>query len=656
MIAKSVKVVYVNLSKGSIETKDLDRDVVSNFIGGPGISFKLAYELMKPGTAPYSPDNPIIIGTGTLTGTKVQAPRWSIVTRFPLNGAIFFASGGMGFGVRLKRAGYDQMVISGRASQPVYLKISNEDIEICNASSLWGKDIYETTDILWNELGKEFSVLAMGQAGENLVKLALALVDRTSSIGKGGLGAIMASKNLKAIVVRGTKKVEVADPARFDRISSQIVEEYFKDPTFKAWVELGKMWFNTRANPEMKVPFRNAREIFPRNKYLELYGEEVYLKDIKGQRLGCTTCTHPCKDLLTVHRGPYKDLTTNASSLGGRVLNLGVQCAAGCSFGEMAKLLDVANRYGICTHVFTPLMMLAVELYENGIITNEDTEGMVLKHDFNTTLALIEKTAFRQGIGNILADGCYAIFDHFGKQCEKYSTHIKGIDQFPHAGDARIYDFNMTVFTQVTNPQGADIEPAHVGANWYPSKKGFSLDDIQKFCQRMGLSQEAIERVFDAPPGYYNTARITPYAENFYLALSALGICEYRTEHMDWNKFAELYSSATGNEITANEMKKTGDRLWNLFKAINVREGFDRKFDRFPEKWLYPLRTSDGKEMPLRTCEGRRVSISTFNQMLDEYYEERGWDIRKGTPTKEKLTALGLDEIVTDLHSLGLLE
>lgn len=648
------RVAYVNLSNGSTEVKELDPELVKSFIGGPGVSFRLAYDLMKPGTDPLSPENPIIMGAGALAGTRIQAPKWSIVTRNPLNGAIFFGNAGMGFGVRLKQAGYDQVVISGRASKPVYLKISNADIELCDAGDLWGKDIYETTDTLWSQLGREYSVMAIGQAGEHLVKISVALVDKTSSIGKGGAPAVMASKNLKAVVVRGTKGVEVADPERFNKISGQLLEIYNKDPHMKTWVELGKMWFATKWNPDLKLTYRNFRGVFPVDRYFELYGEDAYLNEVKGKRIGCATCTHQSKDLITVHKGPYQGLTTNVSSLAGRVWNLGVQCAAGVSLGEVAKLTDVANRYGIDTHTFTPLMGLAVELYERGIITDRDTEGMVLKHDFDTTLALIEKTAFRQGIGNTLADGVYGVFDRFGKECEKYSAHIKGIE--PQHVDARTYDFNMMLFTQVVNPQGSDIEAAHVGANWYPSKAGFSLDAVRKFCQRMGLSKEAVDRVFDAPPGHYNTARITPYAENFFPALSALGICEYRTEYMDWSRFAELYSSVTGIEMTADEMQKASDRLWNLWKALNVREGFDRKDDRFPEKWLQPLRTADGEELPLRTCEGRPVCVETFNKMLDEYYEERGWDIKKGIPTKEKLSELGLTDIAEDLQNRGFLK
>jgi aldehyde:ferredoxin oxidoreductase len=504
---------------------------------------------------------------------------------------------------------------------------------------------------LWSELGKEYSVLAIGQAGENLVKVSVALVDKASSIGKGGLPAVMAAKNLKAVAVKGTGEPGIANRQRFEKICGTMLKTYERDPKLKTWKELGKMWFGTRWNPDLKMTHKNFTEVFPVDRYFELYGEDAYLNQIKGERIGCDTCTYPCKDLLTVNQGPYQGLTTHAASLIGRVWNLGLQCASGCLLGEVSKLLDVANRYGIDCHTFTPLMGLAVELYERNIITDNDTEGMELRHDFNTTLTLIEKTAFRQGIGAVLADGVYGVFDRFGEDCEKYSTHIKGMES-QHV-DARTYDFSMMLFTQVTNPQGSDIEAAHVGANMYPGKRGFSLDEVRQFCERMGLSKEAQTRVFDAPPGHYNTAYITPYAENFFLVLSALGICEYMTEYMDWEKFAELYSSITGLEMSADAMKKAGDRIWNLWKLLNAREGFSRKDDRFPARWLEHLRTTDGRQLPLQTCEGRPVSKESFEKMLDEYYSERGWDIPKGLPTKKRLTDLGLANMARDLETRG---
>lgn len=633
------RVAYINLSEGSIEIVDLNAGVLRKFLGDVGVSFKLAYDLIKPGLDPLSPENPIIIGAGSLTGTRVQAPRWSVVAKWPLNGCIAFGSGGMGFGVKLKRAGFDHLVISGKAPKPVYLKIDNDSIEICDASDLWGKDTLDTTDSLWQKLGRGYSVVAMGQAGENLVRISVALVDKTSSVGKGGLPALMGSKNLKALAVKGTKKVEIADQERFDKACDELLGKYSADEKLKASVKLGKVFDYA---DDFRIAYKNSREVFPHDKYWGLYRTEIYRSDIREKAVGCTTCGYPCKDKLKVKQGGCEGLSTNVSSTVGRIWNLGIQTANGCSFGELVKLIDVANRYGIDTHQFAPVVMLAVELYELGIITEKDTKGLVLKSDFETTLDLLEKVTFRQGIGDILADGTLRIIREFGQECDKYSTHIKGSEQ---QMDARALDFNVPVFAQVTHPEGAgSLEAGRPLLFTYPSKQTYSPDMLRKFCQKLELPEDAITRIFDKPQGYYDAPRLTRYLEDFHILVTALGLCDYRIAYLDWNTVSELFSSVTGIEMTPGDMKLAAERIWNLFKLLNVREGFDRKDDRCPPKWLQPW-TENGEEVPVSTCTGEPISKATFTRWLDDYYSERGWDVEKGVPTEEKLAKLGLDNL-----------
>jgi len=643
-------VLHVDLTKGSVEKKPLDLEMAKQFIGAEGIDLRTAYDLLKPNIDPLSPDNVIFFSAGPLVGTHLGT-RCSSLCKNPLTGAIAFGSAGMSFGSRLKWAGYDQVVIKGRAPKPVYLKICDDDVEICDAADLWGKDTVETTETLWKRLGRLYSVIAIGKTGENLVPISVALVDKCSTIGKGGMPAVMGSKNLKAVVVKGSKPVQLADPERFKRTRDQVFAGADAGGG-RRWVSVGKMWFAILWG--YKIAWRNYTEMFPSEKFKELYGEDVYFNEIRGKRLGCAGCPYWCKDLITLGSGSYKGLTSSISSLSGRVYNIGIQCAGGCSFQEAVKLIDVANRLGIDSHSINGTMMLAVELYEKGVITKADTGGLELKHDFPTTLALFEKIANREDIGDVLADGPLGIIKRFGKEYEKDSFHIKGLEQ---QMDARCYDFNMMPFCEVTNPEGGSMEPAHVGSNWFPhSIKEFKLDEVREFCERMDMPKETMDKVFSFPPGCYGTAIPTRWAEDFYITLTAFGICEYRTEYMDWPKYAELYSAATGIEVTADDMKKAGERIWNLFKAINVREGFSRKDDRFPPRWLEPMRDGEGKEMPLTTTEGRSVSMDTFNKMLDEYYEERGWDVKTSIPPKEKLTELGLADIAADLQGRGFLK
>ena len=496
------------------------------------------------------------------------------------------------------------------------MKICDDDVEICDANFLWGRDIYETTEALWRKHGRAYSIIAIGQAGENLVRLALGLVDKMSTLGKGGLAAVMGSKNLKAIAVTGTrKKVKIAEPRKFERSCDEVLSKMKVDAQVQAWTKLGKM----ASIKDLPFPYENYTKLPSSEVKDRQYGIDAYLR-LKIKRRGCTTCAFPCKDEVEVPQGEYKGLTTNVSSLVGRIWNLGFQNTGGsASFEEVIKLFDVANRYGIDCHVFSPVMDFAVELYERGIITDKDTEGLVLKRDFATTLTLLEQVTHGQGIGAILGEGSLGIISKFGKECEKYSTHIKNLEQHK---DPREAEFNMCTFGQVVSPEGGEIEPGHIAANWGSSQKGYSLDTVREYCKRMDLAKDAIARIFDVPSGY-NVARLLRYAEDFFSILTSLGICEYRTRLYDWDKLAGLYSAATGIEMSGNDMKKAGERIWHMFKALNVREGFDRKDDRFPPRWLEPFRTVDGREVSLASSSGEAISVDFFNKMLDDYYDKR---------------------------------
>jgi len=642
------RVLHVNLTEGEIETKPLDMDIAQSYIGDLGLGFRTVYDLQGPGVDPLSPDNVLSLSVGPLVGSQLGT-RFSCVCRYPLTGAVAFGSGGMSFGPRLKWAGYDQVVITGRSPKPVYLRISDDRVELRDAGELWGKDTVDTTDALWKKHGRLNGIVAIGTAGENLVPMSVALVDKCASLGKGGLPALMGSKNLKAVVVRGSKPISLADPERFKKLRDEILVEC-EEGGGRTWIKVGKLWFTIMWG--FKLAINNYTQMFPSDKSKALYGEKVYLKEILGKRIGCPGCPYPCKDVISLHGGPFDGMESTISSLGGFVGNLGVQTGGGVTFKETIKLSDVLNRLGVDRHTFAGVVNLTFELYQRGIITKEDTGGLELTPSFDTCLTLLNQIATRQGIGDVLADGVKGVVNRYGKEVEQYSCHIKNMDQ---EMDARQHDFNMAVFCQVTNPEGASWEPAHVGSNWFPHtiKTYDVIEQVQKFCKRMDMPDETIEKIFDFPEGCYSTPITTRWGEDFYSALTALGTCEYRTEFMNWERFAGLYSAATGIEVSADHMKKVGERIWNLFKALNMREGFDRKDDRFPPKWIEPLKDAEGKEIPLATCEGRPVTMETFNTMLDEYYEERGWDIQTGNPTTEKLEELDLGDVADDLHKQG---
>ncbi|MFC1872053.1 aldehyde ferredoxin oxidoreductase C-terminal domain-containing protein, partial [Chloroflexota bacterium] len=640
------------LTTGEITTKALDLDIARSFVGDFGINTRLAYDLIKPGVEPLSGDNVIIIGAGPLVGTRVPgAARSHILSKFPLVGSIWEAGGSMALSTRLKAAGYDHLIIRGRASQPVYLRIFNDDVAICDAGDLWGKGVFDATDTLWARHGSRYSVMTIGQAGENLVKISMCLIDKVGTAGKGGLGAVMGAKNLKAVAVNGTGKVRVHDPARFDELTDRLMKRVMSDPSRPEKIRLGQMFEWPGLIRGTKCEYKNWSEIYDPDKAEALFGVEQYLK-VKQRRLGCPACPTPDKDALEIKDGAYRGLVTYVAGFAGRARDLGLRCELD-SLNELVKCIDLAGQYGIGTHLFWSLTSLAIDLYERGIITRDDTEGLELRRGFETTTKLMEQIAFRRGIGNVLADGLPGIVKRFGKECERYSVTIKGEDV---QRDGRANILSPSIFAQIVCPEGGGgSQPGTVASPDHYSVG--SLEDAWKvYCKTIGVPDEALPRIFNQLRGY-NVGRLTKHSEEWYTIISCLGICmrHHISELYSCALGAELYSALTGIEMKPEELKQASERVWNQLKALNVREGFTRKDDKVPVKWLEErLRGLNGEELPLKDSQGNLVTAATIEKLLDDYYDERGWDLQTGIPTREKLTGLGLEAVIADFKARGI--
>jgi len=621
--------IHLDLSTGEIRKESLDPDLTKNFIGGFGINTKLAYDFIKPGIDPLSPENFIIIGTGALGGTMAPgSSRLAATTKFSETGAVASGNGSLNFASQLKWAGYDHLIITGRADKPVYVNILDEDIALCDARHLWGTGLLRTTDGLRRKHGKTSSVVAIGQAGENMAGISMALIDKSATLGKGGLGAVMGSKNLKAIVVRGTGSINIADHRRFFKLLNRFIKRVRAYPLQRQWIEKG-----------INLSMRESSKDDP------LYGMQIYLEKAKRARMSCPSCPMADKEVLGVKEGDYRGLVVYTAGWSGRAENFGQVCNAG-SYDKVLKCLDLANQYGIDSHSFSRVMDLAVELYEEGIITPEDTSGLVLKKDFDTIRKLLGQIAFRKDLGDVLADGMKAMIKKFGTEVDKKAAHVKGMETIfdPRERGLGTMEFELTL-----NPRGghhtAGGSPSYVGS-------GQSLDKFASHCRRMGASNQAVERILDSDMGF-NVGRLSRYSEDWYSVLSALGLCNRAQTNRFYSieSCAELYSAITGLEISAQELATAGERIWNVKKASNAREGFTRKDDRFPPKWFEPFYDPSGEEKRLRDYYGtRHLSKEDVESLLDDYYDERGWDRQTGIPTREKLVSLGLDEIAGDLE------
>lgn len=634
--------IYIDLTTGRIEKEYVDLAVSEKFLGGMGQQLRRLYDILKPGTDPLSPENPLIIGCGPLVGTNAPGtPRVTATTKYPETGAIGSGAGAMRFGFMLKLAGYDQVIITGKAPKPVYIKIEDEQVEICDAASLWGKDIVETTCALWDQY-PGCGVIAIGQAGENMVRIAQAAVDNAASIGRGGLGGIMGSKNLKALVAKGKRKISVADPGRFERQVTSIHERAKRYAHRDEIVRYGIM--TNWPNYKVQLGYSKNRTFVPDMDFLDrTIGFDVY-KEMGKKAFACPSCLMADKEVVEVKEGMCKGLRwitpsyLNACLMGAR-LNVNFQDA-----GEAVKFAELTDRYGIDQLSFSDLLDFLMTLYEDGTITSADVGGLPLTREPNTAFTWLRKTAFREEFGNVIADGWQGIFKEFGKGVVKHVALIKG-----RLGiwEPRISGLGTNEFAQLVYPRGPNAECG--GSALYTLDQ--SLESVKRHSNRMGFTEEQIQRSLDSP-FKVNIGRLTVSSENWFVLFNSLGICNRHVNNRFYNIniISELYSSATGIEKTGQELMKCAERVWNLFKMINVREGFSRKDDEPPATWFEPMRAFDGKELFMMDYfRTRRLTREDVITWLNDYYEERGWDIKKGIPTEEKLIDLGLEDFIPDL-------
>jgi aldehyde:ferredoxin oxidoreductase len=620
-------ILDIDLSNNKIKTQKEKFEDLKKFIGGMGINCLLAAERLKPQLDPFSPENPIIIGTGPLVGTIMPgSSRTTGITKFPASGAIANVCGGMSFGFQLKQAGYDHLIISGRLEKPSYLLITNSQIELVEAKDLWGKDIIFTTDFMWKNY-KDCGVIAIGQAGENKVYGALTLIDKTSTFGRGGLGAVMGSKNLKAIVVRGSIGIEIAYPKEFRAKYQKFLERIRNYPHRKSWIELGML----RSLPvgmilNAKGEKKKARQCNDRN----------YLKMIKKRRFACPTCPMADKDILEIREGEFNGLINYTSSVINPFLMLTSDCLK--SYSEAIKIYDLISRYGLDSLTMTSLVDIISKMVKRDELSVEDL-GFEWKDDFSSFKKLIELITFKEGIGDIIAKG-WANVKQLDNNFEEEKLTVKGLDV---VFEPRFLKLGTMEFEQVVNPKGAHVasggSPTYVGA-------GGGLGKMKSHFDRMGIPRNAHERIFKPPKAemFINVGRLTRYSEDWYTVLTSLGLCA----RAQMNRFysldlvTEFYNFITGFELNKEELILAAERSWNLLKILNVNEGFSRKDDKFPKNWFKPLKYGEN-ELELYDFYGNvQITPKIANQLLDDYYDERGWDKITGIPLKSKLQELDL--------------
>ncbi|MFH1002891.1 MAG: aldehyde ferredoxin oxidoreductase N-terminal domain-containing protein [Chloroflexota bacterium] len=630
-------VLYVDLTTGKTRREALDPQLVEDFLGGWGIALRMIYDLVPPDTEPLAPENAIILVTGPFNGTFVPASsRVMALYKGPLNNTYTPSSGGGAFAAMLKSSGYDFVVLTGRAGRPVYLKICDDDVTLEDAGDLWGaKDIFETVF----ELRRRYepcSVIAIGPSGENLVNISVTQIDQGGGgLGEGGLCAVMGSKNLKAVVaVEGTREVRVADPRRLQRLTDKMLKDIMTYPLRQEIITGGSMAMTAGwagSGGRFYGNYGGVEPLTENDKEQSLAMLELH--KTKRKHLACPSCPMGDKD-----RVDYEGITTYDTAIMSPISGYGPKEG----YRELIEYTDAANRLGIDKLHLEPLVQFMAYLYQTGQITKADTGGLEIKDDAATLTKLVKMIAYREGFGDVLADGIVGAARRLGKGLERYAAHGKGYSRLQ---DPRMRGLGTMQFSQVVNPRGSVVVQGGMGAASYNS--GWPVDKWVKSIGKIAeLPEEVARRVFSADS--FSVARLTRYPEDFFSLMNCLGLCYrlYIYRFYNIRTIAAFYAAVTGIERTPAELFKAGEKAWNLYKLLNVRAGQSRKDDKPPEVWFTPVKETGGREIPFTDYYRTKViTREDFEGLLDEYYDERGWDKKTGTPTPEKLRELGLGDL-----------
>jgi aldehyde:ferredoxin oxidoreductase len=623
------RILHVDLTERKIWNESFDEQFGMKFLGARGINAKLLFDLaQKPGIDPFDPDNPLIFGVGPLAGTNAPTSGRSTVTFIsPATNMYGKSNVGGHWGGELKYAGYDNIVIHGASKGPVYVWIRNEDAKLVDASHVWGKTVLETDAIIKKELqDDDIRVACIGPAGENRVRFASIMNSVYNAMARGGAGAVMGSKNLKAIAVRGTRDVKIAHPDKFRDVTLQLIKNLAADSGAKSLHEYGTAGFVEGINEIHAFPALNFKTGHSEN-VAPISGPYLVKEGYLKRRVACFGCSIGCHRYSKVNDdGPYR-----GKESGGPEYETFGALGAGCgiySTGAVIAADDLCNTLGMDTISAGGTVQWAMESYERGVLTKMDTDGLDL--NFGNDAALIkvlEDIAYRRTkLGNKLAEGAHRASRAVGKDSWKWAiTNSKGLEQSRvETRAAKGYALAFAV-----NPRGPDHLHTEVIAEFGTTPEAVSLIERITGDKSMASSYKTECR-----------AEIVRWHEDIYAATDALGLCAFSTTlAYALNEFniAEMFSALTGTETSAEQLMDAGRRIVTLERLFNTREGADRRLDDLPYRLM-------NEPVPSGPPRGFMNSREELDKMLDRYYELHNWDVKTGVPKKDVLKTLDLEQ------------
>jgi len=609
------KVLRVDLTNGSVLTEDLDAKAASDFIGARGLATKYLFDEIDAKVDPLSPENKLIFATGPLTGTKAPgASRYMVITKSPLTGAIANSNAGGYFPAELKFAGWDVIIFEGKAEKPVYLWIENDKAEIRSAEGLWGKDTYETQDLIRAETDNNAKVACIGPAGENLVKFACIINDEGRAAGRSGVGTVMGSKNLKAVAVRGTTKVAFADEDGFKKAAQDAFKALREDYEYTKH-------FGLYGTPGV-VNLANEKGVFPTRNFQAGVFESA--EKISGETLNATISTR--KDMLgvacfscPVACGTVTEVTDPDFAGKGdgpeyeTIGSFGAACGID-NLSAIAKANYICNEMGFDTITAGMTIACAMELYEKGYLPKKDV-GVEL--NFGNAKAMVEivgKIAHREGFGDILAEGSYRLAEKYGHPELSMTSKKHEFAAYEPRGTQSLS------LQYATQSRGA----CHIRGEVHCMDV---FDEYKwRICTDRNITHLDSFTTDDKP-------LLTKEVQDFYAVIDAAGMCNFIfTLGCIEDNLVALLETATGVSYDGIKgMMKAGERIFNLERLFNLKAGLTAKDDTLPPRMLK-------EPMPSGPSKGQVVRL---DEMLPEYYKLRGWD-KNGVPTPEKLKELGL--------------
>jgi aldehyde:ferredoxin oxidoreductase len=608
------KALKVNLSLGKWITEPLEFSLAKMYIGGYGVGGKVLYDNVAPWVGPFDPMNLLIFSTGPVTGTPApRAGRYTVVTKSPMTGFFGDASSGGFWGAELKFSGYDMVVIVGRAPKPTLLVISDGGVELKCAEPYWGMNAREADQAIRSDLGdRAVKVAVIGQAGERLVRYAAIMNDNAErAAARCGVGAVMGSKLLKAVAVRGHGRVSVVDPERLNALAKEVAETVKSNPLCQHFSKGGTagdfaLFFSLGDTPA----YNWSRG--------EFGGEgdpgvdRLDLSRVLISTRTCYICPYACRRVVRVDEREVEGPEYEA------VAALGSNCGID-DINAVCKMNDLCNLYGLDVISTGCTLAFAMECYERGIITSEDTEGIDLRFgNAEAAIEMIHKIAKREGFGNVLAEGTRAASKLVGRGSEKYAMQVKGLEIAMH--DPRAIQA-MGPHYACTPTGGRHTEGLTLSFEIGRAKSDLPLPPIKDRFQTEGKG--LLAKVVEDWRAFQNASGWCIFSDPFGAYGGQL-------------KFLEVFAAVTGWQLKLNEALLIGERIFNLKKCFNVKHGCTASEDRLPERLL--------------TEKGKAGTTCKLYETLPEYYRVRGWDPKLSKPTKEKLEELGLHDIANDLY------